>query len=261
MAGSLFQAPRESFPKKVIKQFKPSIEDVVEHLQGGTVPTRRSKRLSVGGSGAESDSNSGADGDDVGDDDDGNDDDGNDGSNDHDDNEDNSIEDDGNEEDGNEDDGIEDDYGYEYVDADADADADAEDGDVEGDGETATADQGGDDEDSEGSASIRPPKKKRRGKCSDLSFSSNLLRLISVSRTAGNRNDGGAFDNLGDSDHDGMDGDPFPATQTPPRSHRTFKGKENSAIYVPSSSPSSEQDSLWFNAANYEPKMPFLNLR
>ncbi|KIO17898.1 hypothetical protein M407DRAFT_12126 [Tulasnella calospora MUT 4182] len=233
---TVFIAPRKSFPKKVIALFKPPIEAVVEHLQSGTVPTRRSKRLSVGDSDSESESNSAADsenrdgsdidnGNDDGDDQDGNNQDGDD----HDGDE---EEDDGNE------------------DVDVDADVEAEDGDVEGDGKIGneggnggSADPDEDDDDSDGSASICPPKKKRR-----------------ISPTAANRKNGQAFDNLWDSELDGMDGDPVPAIRTPPRSRRTFKGKENSAIYVPSSSPSSEQDNLWFNAANYEPKMPFLNL-
>ncbi|KAG9040595.1 hypothetical protein FS837_000421 [Tulasnella sp. UAMH 9824] len=238
---TIFLAPRESFPNEVIKEFKPSIQDVVEHLQGGTVPTRRSKRLSVEGSGPESDTNSAADSDDddddgddnIGNDDDGNDDGGNDGNDDNG-NDYNGVEDNGNNHDSIEDisdegDGIEDSDGNEDVNA--DAYFDAEDGDVEGDGET-----GGDGDESEGSASIRPPKKKRRR------------------RTAGIRR-------LVGSDAEGMDGDSFPADQTPPHPHRKSKGKENSAIYVSSSSPSSERDNLWFNAGNYEPTMPFLNLR
>lgn len=73
-------------------------------------------------------------------------------------------------------------------------------------------------------------------------------------------NNGRAFDNLFDSDIEALDGDPFVTVSTPGPSRRTFKGKENRAIELLSSSPLIDQDNPWYNAASYQPKMPFLNM-
>lgn len=82
-----------------------------------------------------------------------------------------------------------------------------------------------------------------------------------VSPDAEDADDGRAFDNLFDSDIEALEGDPFAAVSTPGPSRRTFKGKENRAIEVFSSSPSIDQDNPWYNAASYQPKMPFLNMQ
>ncbi|KAG9030479.1 hypothetical protein FS837_003258 [Tulasnella sp. UAMH 9824] len=218
----IYLAPRKSFPRKVIKEL--GLEAVIKELQRGTVPTRRSKRLSVGGPVSESESNSPANSDSDADADTDSDDD--DGDGDEDDDGDDDDDDDSNGNEGDYGNGNEGDYGNGDNDSDGDGDVGgAEDEDTEqktsADGGQDGYSMGGeDDDDSEASASVRPPRKKRR-----------VLPERSI-----------------------------PAVSTPARSRRAFKGKENTASYVSSSSPSSEHNDLWFNAASYEPKMSFLNM-